>query len=204
MPDRAALMTPALIAKSVALHAELAAVLGRSRTLLFLGHERRLSTTYPRLRPISGGDDPDTSLVIEALVKGGACLECLVTKSGVPAPTTAKVLQRLEAIVVITVVIARCDGCLRLARTYQIGDPTPPTEAVPARRATEDLAHALWRFLTERRGQMFCATCIATALEVTRRIDRVLFVAEGRGARRQYGLCAQCGKDRLLCGLASN
>jgi hypothetical protein len=63
---------------------------------------------------------------------------------------------------------------------------------------------AVWCFLNGHRGQMFCADCLGAQLGVTSRPDRVLFGAEGRGARRRHGPCAMCGKGRLLCGFAAN
>lgn len=66
------------------------------------------------------------------------------------------------------------------------------------------IAEALWQFLESHRQEMFCAACLAMALKATSRLDRALFVAEGRGARRRHGKCSICGKQRLLCGLASN
>jgi hypothetical protein len=70
--------------------------------------------------------------------------------------------------------------------------------------ATPSIAEALWRFLERRRGEMFCAQCLTAAVATTGRLDRALLGAEGRGARRRHGRCSACGKDRLLCGLASN
>jgi hypothetical protein len=70
--------------------------------------------------------------------------------------------------------------------------------------APPSIREALWRFLESHRGQMFCAQCLATAVAATQRLDRALLGAEGRGARRRHGRCSACGKDRLLCGLASN
>ncbi|MGH6689998.1 MAG: hypothetical protein ACREF4_04870 [Gammaproteobacteria bacterium] len=45
----------------------------------------------------------------------------------------------------------------------------------------------MWRFLADHRGKMFCAQCLAAALGASRRIDRALIAAEGRGAQRLYG-----------------
>jgi hypothetical protein len=199
-------VTQSLIATSTTLHAELAAIIVRSRALLSLGHERRLSTTYPRLRPIAGGDAPDTSLIVEAIARGGACLECVVRKTGVPAAKVTEILQRLESIVVIAVGMDSCDGCLRLTRTYHLSDhthrSTPARSSAMPSRPRLDPVDSLWRFLTEHRGKMFCSACLGVALGATPRLDRMLFVAEGRGARRPHGPCVTCGKDRLLCGLA--
>jgi hypothetical protein len=95
-----------------------------------------------------------------------------------------------------------------MATTYRIPDKASQTDGGPARpqpRQAPALTQnaALWQFLESRRGKMFCTQCIATALFATKRIDRAVLGAEGRGARRQYGTCASCGKERLLCGLTS-
>jgi hypothetical protein len=74
-------------------------------------------------------------------------------------------------------------------------------EGAEPRRAAATQAPGLWRFLESRRGEMFCSRCLAVALSATKRIDRAIFWAEGRGARRLHGPCASCGRDRLLCGL---
>jgi hypothetical protein len=135
------------------------------------------------------------------------CLPCVVRKTGVSTPKAADILARAKDVVAMTVKMARCDGCLRVMLTYQVRNrqqheaATVP-QAVSGPPPRVDLVEALWDFLTEHRGEMFCTPCLTAALGVTRRIDRVLFGAEGRGARRQHGKCARCGQDRLLCGLA--
>jgi hypothetical protein len=182
---------------------ELATLLSESAALIARSAE--LCTAFRR--HIAGGADPDTSLIIEILAGGATvCLECLVRKTDVPASKVADVLQRVTEIVAMTVKMARCDGCLRVTEAYQVSDhrrSTPPgPHAVSARPRPVALAEVLWRFLTEHRGEMFCSLCLAARLGMTRRLDRVLFATEGRGARRRYGRCSGCGHDRLLCGLA--
>jgi hypothetical protein len=81
------------------------------------------------------------------------------------------------------------------------GGPSRSGSSPRPRPALVTQGEAVWQFLESRRGEMFCTQCIAGALFATKRIDRVILGAEGRGARRQYGPCAACGKERLLCGL---
>ena len=109
--------------------------------------------------------------------------------------------------ILVDIASGQCEGCLEVKTTYRISDHAArgngDGEATrsPVRSATITQSEALWEFLTSRRGQMFCTQCIATALFATKRVDRAVLGAEGRGARRQYGTCASCGKERLLCGL---
>jgi hypothetical protein len=147
--------------------------------------------------------DTERLIVAVLVTNATACVDCIARTVGVPATTAARVLQRVREIVVLTVKIARCEGCERVTETYAIS-PKPVTErkGTSARARPPELAEALWQFLTEHRGEMFCTLCLTAALGVTRRIDRVLVVVEGRGARRQHRKCARCGQDRLLCGLA--
>jgi hypothetical protein len=199
--------TPSLLAKGATLRTAIAEEIARSHKLCWRTRDLLLAP-YPWIRPIAGGLDPDGSAVLEVLAAGGTvCLDCVVRKTGVPALSVANVLQRFNDIVVIAVTTARCDGCLRLTETYAVDDRTDTPPALRpvggngAKARPPDLADTLWQFLAEHRGEMFCTACLSNSLNVTRRIDRAAMVVEGRGARRQYGACSECGKDRLLCGL---
>ena len=93
---------------------------------------------------------------------------------------------------------ARCQACLGVkTTTYRLATTNG---AVRQPVAQQD---GLWQFLEQHRGQMFCTRCLAAALGATRRIDRVVIAAEGRGALRRHRKCSACGKDRLVCGLSS-
>jgi len=93
--------------------------------------------------------------------------------------------------------LARSRDLCRLLRRRISGGSDLHTPAVLTRN------EAIWRFLDAHRGAMFCTQCIAIALCASKRIDRAILGAEGRGALRRYGTCVQCGKERLLCGLAA-
>jgi hypothetical protein len=207
--------TPSLIVKSATLRAAIAGEIAHSHAPRWRTRDLLLAP-YPSIRPIAGGIDPDASLVLEVLAttSGAVCLDCLVRKTWVPALTVADVLQRFNDVVTISAAMARCDGCLRLTETYTVSDRTDMRPLPRARDGNgngtagrlrpPDLTDSLWRFLAEHRGEMFCTQCLAKALLTTRRIDRVVLAAEGRGALRRHGVCGACGKDRLLCGLAAS
>ena len=169
----------------------------------------QLSTRAARAmitRPISGGSDLD-SLIAEIVARIPMCLPCVAKKTGIAETRAAEALEHIGTFIVVQNTIAACGGCLEMTTTYRISDKTPQAEGGPAppqpHRAALSQNGALWQFLESHRGQMFCTQCIATALFATKRIDRAVLGAEGRGARRQYGTCTSCGKERLLCGLTS-
>jgi len=61
------------------------------------------------------------------------------------------------------------------------------------------LADEVLRFLAEHRGETFCSGCLALKLRGAPEIpSSALFEAEGRGARRAYGVCSVCGNERLV------
>jgi hypothetical protein len=198
----AASLTLSLLARAAALRAELTRVCTESRRLVEQGRGRRLSTTYPRLRVIRGGSD--AGLVALAITDASLCLACVARKTGVPEPEVDAILLRVAGTLKLAAVGGRCDACLELKTVFRLnrtaGDPTvtPPAEPAPPL----NLGRAVWRFLEKHRGRMFCAQCLGRALGVPRRLDRAVIAAEGRGARRHYGPCAICGKDRLVCGLS--
>jgi hypothetical protein len=102
-------MIPSLIARSRTLRAELAEVLEHVRALIWPGHQRRLSEPARVLRPIAGGADSDESLILGMLGEGGACLDCLVSTTGLPMSTITGCLRRLHDVVILTVGL--CSKC---------------------------------------------------------------------------------------------
>jgi hypothetical protein len=179
-------------------------------TLRVLGAEsRRLIAQAARLcrmaLPIRGGSDLDSPFIVEIIVRTPLCLECVAKKTGIPEARARESMLRIGTFMVVDIVSGPCEGCLEVKTTYRISDQAAHGNGdgtrSPMRPATLTQSEALWEFLTSRRGQMFCTQCIATALLATKRVDRAVLGAEGRGARRRYGTCASCGKERLLCGL---
>ena len=172
---------------------------------------RRLIAQAARLcrmaLPIRGGSDLDSPFIVEIIARTPMCLDCVAKKTGIPEARARESLLRIGSFMVVDIASGHCEGCLEVTTTYRISDGAVRGNGdwagthSAARPATVSQSEALWEFLTSHRGQMFCTQCIATALFATKRIDRAVLGAEGRGARRRYGTCASCGKERLLCGL---
>jgi hypothetical protein len=196
-----ALLTPSLLARAATLHTEFARACAVSRDLIARGRDRRLSSTYSGLRPIAGGSD--AGLVALAITGAALCLPCVAKKTGVPAADAEAMLLRIASTLELTAGPGRCDSCLEQASTFRLDraaegvDGHVPAAAHPG----ENIAVVVWRYLEAHRGQMFCTQCVARALGMVRRIDRAIIAAEGRGARRRYGACQACLKERLVCGL---
>jgi hypothetical protein len=191
-----------LIARAARSTATLNALCAESQRLI--AHAARLCRMAV---PIRGGSDLDSPFIVEIIVRTPMCLDCVAKKTGIPEARARESLLRIGSFMVVDIASGSCGGCLEVKTTYRISDQTARGNGdgagtrAPARPAAQTQNEALWEFLTSRRGQMFCTQCIATALFATKRIDRAVLGAEGRGARRRYGTCASCGKERLLCGL---
>jgi hypothetical protein len=155
-------------------------------------------------RRIAGGSDLGSLLIVEIIAASSVCLECLAKKTGIAISRASDAMERIRVIMAVTVESGCCEACLQVMTVYRLSENG--TSAAPAQPQTSPPPmtqhEAIWRFLESRRGEMFCTQCIANALLATKRIDRAILGAEGRGAKRQHGRCAACGKERLLCGLA--
>ena len=192
---------------------DLIARAARSTAILRIlcAESRRLIVQAARLcrmaLPIRGSSDLDSPFIVEIIVRTPMCLDCVAKKTGIPEARARESLLRIGSFMVVDIASGPCEGCLEVKTTYRISDQAAHGNGdgagtwSPARPAMVSQSEALWEFLTSHRGQMFCTQCVATALFATKRIDRAVIGAEGRGARRQYGTCASCGKERLLCGL---
>jgi hypothetical protein len=190
----------ATAARSTELCAEFPSLYTRARALV--ARSRELCLVYRRIR---GGSDLSPAAVTELITRTPMCLECLGTAIGVSPASVAEVIERVRAFLSVKVEPGACGACRRKTTIHRVldGAPTNGTAtAAPAAPAISKNA-ALWQFLERHRGQMYCTQCIAVAMLTTKRIDRAVIGAEGRGARRQYGTCMSCGKERLLCGLPS-
>jgi len=197
-----ALLTPLLLISAATLRTEVAGAVTVSRALIERGRQRRLSSTYGRLRPIGGGSDAgDVAL---AITDASLCLPCIAKKTGVPEHETEALLMSIATTLKLVAIPGHCDGCLDRGTTFHLnrttGNGMPgATAAAPVPGMSPGAA--VWRYLEEHRGQMFCTQCLGRALGMTRRLDRAVITAEGRGARRRYSACQICRKDRLVCGL---
>jgi hypothetical protein len=190
----------ATVSRSQALRGEIHPMLARASALV--AQSAALCTI---LRRISGSSDLDSPFIVEIISTSAVCLDCLARKTGIPLDRTSDAMERVRAIMAVLVAGGRCEACLRVTTVYRLAPPAavPAANDGHARTVPAPLTQneAIWRYLESRRGDMFCTQCIAGALSATRRIDRAVLAAEGRGALRRYGLCVACGKERLLCGL---
>jgi hypothetical protein len=192
-----------LIARSQELSDVVRSILATSRALMARSAE--LCTFFRR---ISGSSDLEAPLLAEIIAMSPMCLDCLATKTDIPSDRVGEAMARIRGFMAVIVETGRCEACRQITTIHRLGERTAPGGAVADRRQTPappPMTHnqAIWRFLESRRGEMFCTRCIANALLATRRIDRAILGAEGRGARRVHGPCAGCGRGRLLCGLVS-
>jgi hypothetical protein len=148
-------------------------------------------------RAATGASDAE---LVTAIIAGAAlCIECIGKRTGMPSPHVDTMLARIAMTVKLSVQARRCSACLEdkmVFTLYRAPDPSPR----PARRSASH-TDALWLFLRNHRGLVFCTRCLATAIGATARIDRAVMDAEGRGAQRRYDRCSTCGRDRLVCGL---
>src|SRR5262249_9532227 len=111
-----ALLTPFLLARVRTLHAEIADACAVSRHLIERGRHRRLSSTYPGLRPIGGGSD--AGLIALTITGAALCLSCVTKKTGVPAPDAEAMLFRIASTLKLTAGPGRCDSCLEHTTTF--------------------------------------------------------------------------------------
>src|SRR5215813_1788754 len=120
----AAFETPALLARAATLHADLSVLFTESLTLIERGGERRLTSTYGRLRSIRGGSD--LPLVMDAITEAVLCLDCIAKKTGLQRVEADDFLKRLAEIVWLRIGTRRCDSCLESKATFGIARNQQP------------------------------------------------------------------------------
>jgi hypothetical protein len=136
---------------------------------------------------------PDRAAFVTALILDRpTCPKCIATQSGLSAADLDEILAKIRTALELHSATGRCRTCGATATVLSVDRPS---------RRPSPHDRALWDFLEQHRGEMFCTHCLAAAIRATGRIDRSVMVAEGRGARRQHGQCGMCGKTRLLCGI---
>lgn len=137
------------------------------------------------------------------ILAGTLCLDCITKKSGVPAARVEVILTTIAGTLTLVAQSGPCDACLETARTFHLDSAVagPRIDGMTRRRVTQ---HAILRFLGEQTGKAFCADCISTRLFGGKNIDVAMRHLEGNGAVRRHGVCASCGKRRLVAGLPAN
>jgi hypothetical protein len=119
IPVGTALLTPLLIGKSMALRADLAAVIEQSREVLWRSRELQL-LAYPRIRPIRGGSSEDAGLLSTLIIGVSLCSECLAKKSGISVSDVEATLKTIAGAVALRVETRRCDACLQTGTTFRL------------------------------------------------------------------------------------
>ena len=189
-----------LVARRAIAVVQLALVVQQSRSLIQMGRERRLASVYPLLRQIRGGSD--AALLATVLSTTPLCSDCIAKKTGVPGDRLDTVVGGIGSTLKLERGPGQCRACLeKKTTTYRLATIDGAAAAATNGAARRPNGIALWGFLEEHPGQMFCTPCVALALGTTKRIDRLLMTAEGRGALRRHARCTVCGKDRLVIGL---
>ena len=124
----AALLTPSLLGPTARLHADLAAVMERSRDLLWWGRQRRQSAAF-RVRPIRGaaGQADDATVIAALILERPMCPDCITTKSGLSAAEAEAVIQRIAAVMAIHREVTRCRTCGVTVGVVSIGPPPEDT-----------------------------------------------------------------------------
>jgi hypothetical protein len=189
-----------LIADSARLHCELAAAIEASRELVRRSWEVCLST-YPRIRPISGGSSDDAAIVVTMITDVSLCLECIAKKSGLPLTRIGALLTTIAANIALVVETGRCDACLETMTTVRLDSHRPGIDEATRPRVTRD---AILRFLRQHPDRAFCADCISTTIFAGKNIDVAMRHLEGNGVHRWHARCSACAKLRLVAGLPSS
>ena len=128
MPRRvsrdAALLTPSLLAETALRHAELTAVIERSRDLVWWARRRRSSAAF-KLQPIRGGvgavgvaDAAD--LITSAITGASLCAACITKKTGVPLTQVERVVARIASALRVATAGALCDACLIAKKVFRL------------------------------------------------------------------------------------
>lgn len=100
------------------LQAEISDILEQSRVLVATGQQRRLSSTYPRLRVIRGASD--IGMVTDVITGARLCLHCIARKTGVPLEQVNLMLTTIVRTLRLGVGPHRCDACLQQKTTFSV------------------------------------------------------------------------------------
>jgi hypothetical protein len=139
---------------------------------------------------LEGRSDLDGSLIASFISDASLCGDCLARKTGSRPGQVRQAVTRMAGTVKVRSNIDRCDGCLKSAVVYRLGNAfsIPGRSGSPARQVIEELD-----------GGPFCIKCLATRLRLMRvSVEHV--VAE---LRRKFLIdsiepCAQCGSQKTI------
>jgi hypothetical protein len=196
------LPTPTLVAEATIRHAELAAVIERSRDLCWWGHQL-CAGLDPRRRTIRGASTDDAALLVTMITGVSVCLECISKRSGMPVGRVDALLTTISGNIALVVDTGGCEACLETRRTYRLATDGSNLNGEAATRPN-GTRHAIRRFLGQRPGDAFCMDCISATLFPGKNIDVAMRLLEGNGVQRRNGRCSTCGKMRLVAGVPSS
>ncbi len=194
---------PTLLAEAAIRHANLAAVIERSRDLCWWAQQLCLGVD-PHRRTIRGAATEEAGLLVTMITGVSVCLECISKRSGIPVPRVDALLTTIIGNITLVVKTRRCDACLATKRTYCLATDgsNPNGEAATRPNGTQ---HAIRYFLGQHPGTAFCTECITARLFPGKNIDVAMRLLEGDGVHRRSGRCSTCGKMRLVASVpASN
>ena len=159
-----------------------------------------LTLLPPSMAPISGASADDVTRVATTINDASLCIECIANQCGMPSARVEMALTAHAASLPLTTATLRCDACLATRWTFRRRAAALQGDGrgVRGRRRTQEAIH---RFLTEHRGQAFCAYCIAQDLFHGRDIDVAMRHLEGSGVHRCHSQCDGCGKARLVASV---
>jgi hypothetical protein len=111
------------MARAMTLHAERATVRATSRALIEQGRARRLASTYPVVRVISGGSGGDLSYLAAVIRGAPLCLECIETRTGVPLLEVETALRTMARTFRLVIAVGSCERCRKTDATFSLTEP---------------------------------------------------------------------------------
>src|SRR5262245_36926666 len=125
-----ALLTPSLLVQSAGLHADLAAIIERSRDLLWQRRSLRRRAS-PRLRQVCGGGSSAAVQITLMIAGASLCLDCIARKTGIPGGQVDSLLTTIGQTVQVDTGPGVCSGCLTATRVFRLATSERPTATSP-------------------------------------------------------------------------
>jgi len=222
----AASFSPLRRAETARLHADLQAIMERSRDLVWLsGRLVARARARPHIAGSSDGGDSVSRTIMEKIASGVLPAETPVRMwaglgRGRPCNACGNLVTVTEVEHELDFARGRTvrfhDACSETWRraisgaTSSIGR-RPGTRAISGGAADGSTttpvrtgvtaAIAVVRYLAQHRGQAFCTKCLSAQLFGGRDIDVVMRRSEGHGVQRLHDQCSVCSQRRLVAAL---
>src|SRR5260370_4717493 len=190
----AVLLTPAVLAQTVTLRAELADVIERSRDLCWWGQQVRAAAAPSGRRMLRGGAPGDDGALLMTIITGASlCQDCISRRSGIPIARVDAVLASVASTIVLAVVTRSCAACLATKRTYSVDGAAPHADT----ERPNGTQRAILNFLRQHAGSAYCAACISAKVLDGKEIDGAMRRLGGNDVHRCQDRCSACRKLRL-------